>query len=121
MGNKGRYIPTGMTALFEAMNNAEYAEKSLDENVDVVMGLTESVSYLDAVAAGLMSDDVVRNDMDRDFEFASDSDKELFNKIDSILPDEDDVDDIISEQLDATLESYISNNDGTKDLYECDY
>ena len=119
MSNK--YIPTGMTALFEAMNNAEYAEKSLDESVDIVMGLTESVTYLDAVAAGIVPEDEVERDMDQDFDLASDADKELFNKIDSILPDnEEDVDDVISEDLDSALESFIAGYDGSEDLYECD-
>ena len=110
--------PIGMSALFEAMNNAQYAEQSLDDSVNTVLGLTESVSYLDASDMGLVPEDEVEHDMvDSDFDFASDSEKDLFDKIDNLLDREnDDID-----ELDSTLESFIAENEQNENLYECNY
>lgn len=108
--------PYGLSALMETINNIEAEEKISDELNDIAAGTTESVTYMDAVEAGLMKDKIDIDDEDdiddgaEDFMDDVDPDDEEINRmLDNI--DEDDEDEIGLENLNAALEAYIADHE----------
>ena len=112
MGN----MPYGLTALMETINNIEEEEKDLDTINDIAAGTTESITYMDAVEAGFMKDKIDiddEDDIDDDAEdFLDDvdpDDPEINRMLDNI--DEDDEEEVGLENLDASLEAYLTNHE----------
>lgn len=103
-------IPYGMTALFEAMNHSQQQEKEQDHVTDVMCGVSEAFTAIDAQETGFISDDAVINDMDVDDDDLNEDELEnLCSKIQTPGDDEDEdnMDDM--EILDEALESYIDS------------
>lgn len=96
----------GISALLEAVENADREEKEADELTDNIMGISEAVTLSDAIDAGLVSEDPVENDMDvDDVELGDDELEALCNKIEPI-DDEDTEIAELDEVLESVLEKY---------------
>lgn len=93
----------GISALLETVENADREEKEADELTDNVTGISEAITLDDAIAAGLMSDDPVENDMDvDDVDISDDKLEELCDKIEPVDDEEAEI-----AALDEALESVI--------------
>ena len=104
-------VPYGLTALMETINNIESEEKTIEEINDVANGCSESVTFLDAIEAGLIEDeDGVDDEMD-DVEDDVDVDDPEINRMLAKIDPTDDDEDIDLESLDAALEAYIEDEE----------
>lgn len=99
----------GLTALMEAMNHIDKEERNLDEITDVATGTLESVTFMDAVDAGLINDfdeEVVEDEMEDVMDEVDPDDPEINKMLDQIDPTEDD-EEVDLESLDMALEAYL--------------
>lgn len=95
----------GLTALLEAVNHIDAEERALNEISDVVTGTTETVTYLDALDAGLIDDEPDTGA--EDVEDEVDPDDPVLNKmLDKIEPTDDD-EEVDVESANAIIESFI--------------
>lgn len=100
----------GLNALMEAMNHIDKEERNLDEITDVATGALESVTFMDAVDAGLINDfdeEVVEDEMEDVMDEVDPDDPEINKMLDQIDPTEDD-EEVDLESLDMALEAYLT-------------
>lgn len=101
--------PYGLSALMETINNIETEEKNLDTINDFAAGTMETVTFMDAIDAGLIEDEDGIDDEMEDVEDDVDPDDPEINRmLADIEPTEDDED---IEELDSALEAYIANHE----------
>lgn len=101
----------GFTSLMEAVNNEAKSETVLS---DIHEAVSESASFLD-IGQDFIGEDELYHDMDSEDDYISPEDAEKLDRMLDKIEPTDDVDSDISEadleSLDATLESYLEEND----------
>ena len=103
----------GLTSLLEAMNHIDEEERNLDEITDIATGTTESVTFMDAVDAGLINDideEPVEDEMEDVMDEVDPDDPEINRMLDKIDPTDDD-EEVDLEGLDMTLEAYLAEKE----------
>ena len=99
----------GLNALMEAMNHIDEEERNLNEIMDVATGALESVTFMDAVDAGLINDfdeEPIEDEMEDVMDEVDPDDPEINKMLDQIDPTDDD-EEVDLEGLDMTLEAYL--------------
>ena len=99
----------GLSALFEAMNHIDKEEKNLDEIADVATGSLETVTFMDAVDAGLINDideSATDDEMEDVLDEVDPDDPEINRMLDKIDPTDED-EEVDLEGLDMALEAFI--------------
>lgn len=103
--------PYGLSALMETINNIAVEEENLDTINDVAAGTMETMTYMDAVEAGLMDeeDDEEIDDEMEDVEDEVDPDDPAITRMLDNIPEDDEEGDL--EELEDALESFIADNE----------
>ena len=103
--------PYGLSALMETINNIAVEEENLDTINDVAAGTMETMTYMDAVEAGLIDEEdgeEVDDEME-DVEDDVDPDDPEINRMLDNIPEDDEEGDL--EELEDALESFIEDNE----------